>query len=196
MLQPKKESFPHPFVWLRDPVYHGSLAPKYTGVYPVLKDEFPNIVILKDGKELRVSVDRVKPAYRMKPKYVSVKQERPILFDSLRDLPQLMPMMERKDRLNIPVKPDLERMNDGSSPIRNFAERIQDSPIGEQTKHRPLAVSSPATAGKTQPDFSWGPTILSPTRNQLSDTPEQPTLELSIPGMPERERLICIKWKM
>ena len=53
-------------VWLKDPIYKGSLAPKYLGPYDVTEITYPVLTIIKDGIPYKVNIDRVKPCYELR----------------------------------------------------------------------------------------------------------------------------------
>ena len=65
-LQPPKGWDQLQRVWLRDPVYRGSLAPKYKGPYQVIEREYPVLTLEIDGVFKKVNVDRIKPCHEGK----------------------------------------------------------------------------------------------------------------------------------
>ncbi|XP_054260008.1 uncharacterized protein LOC128984693 [Macrosteles quadrilineatus] len=50
-------------VFLRDDSVKRALQPPYNGPYPVISRDEKSLVISQNGKQVRVSLDRVKPAY-------------------------------------------------------------------------------------------------------------------------------------
>ena len=61
-----KQEFNAKWVWLKVAVYKGALRAKYAGPYEVISVDFPCVVIRKDGQDIRVNVDRVKPCHRIR----------------------------------------------------------------------------------------------------------------------------------
>ena len=57
------------YVLVRDPIYKGALAPRYTGPYKILKLQLPTLIIHKDGKEQRVNIDRCRKFYSIPDLY-------------------------------------------------------------------------------------------------------------------------------
>ena len=76
-------------ILLRDPIYRGSLKPKYTGPYKVLRLDLPVVAIEKDGKEQRVNIDRCQKYYTIPDLYST-----PSTKDSM-DLTTYEPAMTR-----------------------------------------------------------------------------------------------------
>ena len=54
-------------VYVRHDAVRGPLVRPYDGPYPVLSRSDKSFVILKNGKEYQVSIDRLKPAYSARP---------------------------------------------------------------------------------------------------------------------------------
>ena len=57
-------TFPHRYVWLKQPFVDNSLSAKYVGPYRVTDStQFPVITIMQGGDLVRTNVDRLRPAY-------------------------------------------------------------------------------------------------------------------------------------
>ena len=56
----------HKRVWLKDPIYRGSFAPKYLGPFDIKEVQYPVVTLIKDGSPYKVSVDRIKPCFELR----------------------------------------------------------------------------------------------------------------------------------
>ena len=57
--------YPYTSVWLKDPIRRGGLAPKYFGPFNVVHVRYPVITIHRGGHNIKVNVDRLKPAFKL-----------------------------------------------------------------------------------------------------------------------------------
>jgi cleavage and polyadenylation specificity factor subunit 1 len=102
--------YPYDYIWLKDPIMKSSLAAKYLGPYEIIEVDYPNITILKDGKHVKVSVDRCRPAIRMLSNEALV--ERNYIPDNERVLDEryYVPrdrVPSENDLVNVPIIPQL-----------------------------------------------------------------------------------------
>ena len=56
----------HKRAWLKDPIYKGSLAPKFLGPYDIKEVQYPVVTLIKDGSPYKVNVDSIKPCFELR----------------------------------------------------------------------------------------------------------------------------------
>ena len=55
--------YPHRYIWIREPLFKGSLYPKVRGPYRVIDSEGSVLIIHAEGRQQRINMDRARPAY-------------------------------------------------------------------------------------------------------------------------------------
>ncbi len=102
--------FPYQAVYLKDNRMRHSLAPKYTGPYPVVAVEYPVIVIRKDGGDLRTNIDNVKPCTRLR-REIEPPVEVPNEDNPQEDQSPTPPVPELTNETQQTANPDLQDLH-------------------------------------------------------------------------------------
>ena len=100
-------------VWLKDPIFKGSFAPKYLGPYEVQDKEYPVLTLIRDGKPYRVNVDRVKPCFTLgdlEGYRNEVTQEEDVT---------VQPVNKKSVVISLPISAEETGPRHGSNPNRN-----------------------------------------------------------------------------
>ena len=69
--------YPHDYVWIKEPLFKGSLYPKARGPYKVIGSNYPVIYIKNEGVEQTVNVDRCRPAYILQRNFLNQELPEP-----------------------------------------------------------------------------------------------------------------------
>ena len=104
----------HRRVWLNDPIYKGSFAPKYLGPYDVESVQYPVVTLIKDGTPYKVNVDRLKPCFELK----SLTGYEQVSVDMDDDTLQL-PALPIQTSIPIPTQPSKGEGASGGTPSAN-----------------------------------------------------------------------------
>jgi len=73
--------YPHQYIWIKEPLFKGSLYPKVRGPYRVIDSEGSVLIIHAEGKRQRINMDRARPAYGPATQLLEMKLPEELTMD-------------------------------------------------------------------------------------------------------------------
>ena len=184
--------FPYDHVYLRNEVKKTSLSAKYSGPYAVLRQRFPVVYIYKDGKEVGVNVDRLKPCYKLQELApIDTSVSTPAFLGTGGPGP-IVRQPRRVARLPAPIETPMPSLGSVASEDANFLPFVNLTPISRSAStanSRSSVETTPETpstdaSGSGLRSLPSGLSVVYPPRMRLSQSPIRPPSFNQSPTIP------------